>query len=47
LEKSIKKPLAGEADAQFLLGLMYDNGEGVPQDYKQAIKWYTKVAEQG
>ena len=26
---------------------MYGKGEGVPQDYKEAVKWYTKVAEQG
>ena len=26
---------------------MYDKGEGVPQDYKEAVKWYTKAAEQG
>ena len=26
---------------------MYANGRGVPQDYKQAVKWYTKAAEQG
>jgi TPR repeat protein len=26
---------------------MYKNGEGVPQDFKQAIQWYTKAAEQG
>lgn len=26
---------------------MYRNGEGVPQDYKQAVKWFTKSAEQG
>ena len=26
---------------------MYDDGQGVPQDYKQAVKWYTKAAEQG
>ena len=26
---------------------MYYNGEGVPQDYKEAVKWYTKAAEQG
>ena len=26
---------------------MYDNGFGTPQDYKAAIKWYTKSAEQG
>jgi len=26
---------------------MYSNGEGVPQDYKAAIKWYTLAVEQG
>ncbi len=32
------RPLAeqGLASAQYSLGLMYDNGEGVPQDYIQA-----------
>jgi TPR repeat protein len=37
----------GDIDAQFELGLMYRYGEGVPQDYKQAVYWYTKAAEQG
>jgi len=37
----------GDAEAQFNLGVMYDDGEGVPQDYKEAFKWYTKSAEQG
>ncbi len=43
------QPLAeqGYATAQFCLGMMYDKGQGVPQDSKQAIKWYTKAAEQG
>ena len=26
---------------------MYYNGEGVPKDYKLAVKWFTKAAEQG
>jgi TPR repeat protein len=26
---------------------MYDNGYGVPQDYKTAMKWYRFAAEQG
>jgi len=44
-----RKPLAeqGDASAQYNLGLMYDKGEGVPQDYKTAVKWYTLAAEQG
>ena len=43
------KPLAeqGDDDAQFWLGLMYDKGNGVPQNYKTAIKWYTYSANQG
>ena len=26
---------------------MYDKGQGVTQDYKEAVKWYRKSAEQG
>jgi TPR repeat protein len=26
---------------------MYDNGEGVPKDEKQAVAWYKKAADQG
>ena len=42
-------PLAeqGNATAQYNLGLMYANGQGVPQDYQQAASWYRKAAEQG
>ena len=42
-------PLAeqGNAAAQFSLGVMYDNGHGVPQDYKAAVKLYRLAAEQG
>ena len=29
------------------LGLMYGNGKGVPQDHKEAVKWYRKAADQG
>ncbi len=35
------------ADAQYNLGFMYKNGQGVVQDYKEAVKWYRKSAEQG
>ena len=30
----------GHAAAQFSLGLQYDNGDGVPQDYREAAHWY-------
>jgi hypothetical protein len=26
---------------------MYQSGDGVRRDYKEAVKWYTKAAEQG
>src|SRR5262245_60877855 len=43
------RPLAnqGDADAQFSLGLMYLNGQGVPQNYAEALKWFRLAAEQG
>ena len=37
----------GDADAQFSLGVMYDTGEGVPQDYGEALRWYRLSANQG
>ena len=37
----------GIAEAQFNLGLIYDNGEGVQQDYSKAAQWYEKAANQG
>ncbi len=39
---------AGEdAQAQFRIGIMYENGFNVPVDYRQAIEWYAKAADQG
>jgi TPR repeat protein len=42
------RPLAeqGNARAQFSLGLMYNEGKGVPQNYAEAVKWYRLAAEQ-
>ncbi len=37
----------GDAMAQFNLGVMYNTGRGVAQDYKQAVAWFRKAAEQG
>jgi uncharacterized protein len=31
----------------YQIGYMYDHGEGVPQDLKQASEWYIKSAEKG
>jgi len=43
------EPLAaqGNADAQVLVGFMYQNGLGIPQDYENALKWYWLAADQG
>jgi hypothetical protein len=43
------RPLAdqGNAAAQDALGVMYHEGQGVPQDYARALAWYRKAAEQG
>lgn len=42
-------PLArqGNPEAQFYLGVMYDDGDGLTQDYGQAFSWFRKAAEQG
>ena len=37
----------GSSEAQFNLGKMYEQGQGVKQDYTQAADWYRKAAEQG
>ena len=36
------RPLAkqGHAPAQFILGIMYEDGQGVPQDYAETLKLY-------
>ena len=43
------RPLAeaGDARAQYNLGVMYGTGLGVPKDDQQAVFWYRKAAEQG
>ncbi|HVQ80387.1 MAG: hypothetical protein WBY84_18910 [Pseudolabrys sp.] len=43
------RPLAeqGDASAQYNLGVLYDNGLGVPQDKVRAYMWFTLSAAQG
>jgi uncharacterized protein len=45
------RPLAekdkGFLKPSFYLGLMYANGQGVPQDYAAAVSWYRKIADKG
>ena len=43
------RPLAdqGDADAQIMLGIMYQAGHGVPKDDAQAGEWFRLAADQG
>src|SRR5258708_4360817 len=42
-------PLAerGNTDAQNSAGVMYRDGNAVPQDYVQAVKWFRRSADHG
>ncbi len=42
-----ERAFQGDPSAQWELARMYCDGNGVPQDYKQAAKWFTRAAEQG
>ncbi|MBN8281249.1 MAG: sel1 repeat family protein, partial [Gammaproteobacteria bacterium] len=37
----------GDARAQYNLGYLHANGQGVPRDYARALQWYTRAASQG
>ena len=37
----------GETAAQYNLGAMYNNGQGVPQDYVAAHMWFNLAAASG
>ena len=43
----IKKAGAGDADAQFRTGTMFETGNGVSKDATKAAEWYQKAATQG
>ena len=38
---------SANATAQTSLGVMYENGEGVPQDYVEAYVWFSVAAASG
>ena len=42
-------PLAkkGDANAQYNLGLLYQKGQGVEQNDREALIWFSKAAQQG
>ena len=37
----------GDKEAQYNLGVCYNNGYGVTKDFTQAVYWFRKAAEQG
>jgi len=37
----------GNPDGQFAVGGMYETGQGAPQNYEEAMRWYRKAADQG
>lgn len=42
-----KAAAQGNADAINYLGVMYNNGTGVPQNYDKAVEWYQKAVNAG
>jgi len=46
-EELFVKARQGDAVAQNRLGICYYAGEGIEQDYVEAVKWFQKSAEQG
>ena len=47
LEMIVESAVKGSAAAQFYLGEKFYYGKGTTQDYKEALKWFKKAAEQG
>jgi putative methionine-R-sulfoxide reductase with GAF domain len=47
LEGMRKLAEQGDPAAQFSVGARYATGEDVPQDYAEAVRWFTMAAEQG
>ena len=37
----------GNASAKTALGVIYEHGQGVPQDFVRAVIWYSEAAYQG
>ncbi|NLE23913.1 MAG: sel1 repeat family protein [Clostridiaceae bacterium] len=46
-DQLLEKANAGDVSAQVSLAGRYAHGRGVPQNYKEAAKWYRMAAEQG
>jgi hypothetical protein len=47
MEKYRRAADTGDASAMNSIGVMYENGQGVPRDFGQAMAWYRKGAAAG
>ena len=47
LDADLQAAEQGDAEVRFNLGVMYANGDGVPEDDAEAVRWYRLAAEQG
>lgn len=46
--RTLKRSAAlGDAESQYKLGLSFAEGNGVPQDDAEAVKWFRRAADQG
>ncbi len=45
-ETLLRAAKAGDAQAQFSLGCLYSDGDGVEKNEREAVRWYRKAAEQ-
>ncbi|MGY8672134.1 MAG: tetratricopeptide repeat protein, partial [Verrucomicrobiia bacterium] len=41
------KAVKGDPESQYELALLYSSGQGVTQDYIEAVKWFKSSAEAG
>jgi len=46
-KQQLPKAEAGDMEAQYDIGRMYERGNGVPKDVEKAFEWYIKAAKQG
>jgi len=47
LDGYLKAAAQGDVTAQSTIGMMYADGQGVPQDFVEAEKWFRRAAVQG
>ena len=47
LNRTLNQANAGAFTAQYEMGLRYANGEGVPQNYQDAMTWFAKASDAG